>query len=198
MTDTTFNGNLCIGTTYEELFDRDKNSYKPEHWTFVDTFPENITEVKGNIAIFNQLPTFPQDLKIAGSVVFHNIEFKETDVLPFKKSASCMDFYNCYGTLDLGGVDICGHLLIMGNADEKLKVRISEPAKIGTDFSFDANNIMCTVLENLTAKNIHLMSGTTHHILLTVNAERYYIRNKEYSTLEEIYQDRPGARPPKI
>lgn len=198
MTETTFNGNLCIGTSYDELSDKNKDEYKPEHWKFADKFPDGITEVKGNIAIFNQLPTIPKDLKIAGPVVFHNIEFKETDDLPFKKTASCIDFYDCYGILDLGGIDICGHLLIRGNADEKLKVRISEPAKIGTDFGFEANNITRTVLKNLTAKNIHLMSGMTHHIFPTVNAERYYIGNKEYSTLDEIYQERPGARPPEF
>jgi len=197
MTETTFNGNLCIGTSYEKLSDRFKEEYKPEHWTFVDEFPEGVTEVKGNIAIFNQLPTFPQDLKIAGPVAFHNIDFKETDVLPFKKTASCMDFYDCYGTLDLGGVDICGHLLIRGNADEKLKVRISEPAIIGTDFGLHANNIMCTAIKDITAKHI-VLESMWRYIYPTANAEIYYLKNKEYSSIEEIYQERPGARPPKI
>ena len=146
MTNTIFNGNLCIGTSYEELSDRNKEEYKPEYWTFVDTFPENIKEV-GWLAIFNQLPTFPQDLKIAGPVAFHNIEFKETDVLPFKKSASHIDICDCYGTLDIGGIEINGTFSIYSDIDRELKIVLSEPSKFNDHIGLFAKKLSVNTTE---------------------------------------------------
>lgn len=188
MTETTFNGNLCIGTSYEELSDKNKEEYKPEHWTFIDTFPENITEVKGNIAIFNQLPTFPQDLKIAGSVAFHNIEFKETDLLPFKKSASSMDFSDCYGVLDIGGIDIDGNIVFnLGKEVRKLNIEISELVKVNC-IDFNARNLSYSLKDINVAHFLSCRSlNGLKKIYPTISAENYYIYDSTFSSDRDFY-----------
>ncbi|MBO6087717.1 hypothetical protein J6P92_05150 [bacterium] len=204
MAETTFNGNLCIGTSYEELSDKSKHSYKPDNWTFVDKFPENITEVEGNIAIFNQLPTFPKGLKIKGYVEFKNIEFKENDRLPFNKTVRDIDFYDCYGTLDLGGIDTDGNIFFgIGEKTRKLKVQISEPAKVNS-IDFQTINLYCT-LKNLTVNNSidcrHLKG--LEKIYPTAKAEQYFISDSEFSSdsewefnsVYEIYEAFPHLVP---